>query len=171
LLAAFGADIFWVKLASSMVFVLKPIIFTIYLKRNYKIDKHAKRGVLKNKATGIAQHMAYVIQNNTDVLILTVCADLKTVAVYSVYHLVTYSLRNIATSFTGGMEAVFGNMIAKAEQDELIAAYRRYKFTLTVLTVALFGAAGVLILPLLRSIQMTFRTSITYDLLLQCCFL
>ncbi len=150
LLAAFGADILWVKLVSSIVFVLKPIIFTIYLKRNYNIDKKAKRGALKNKTTGIAQHMAYVIQNNTDVLILTVCADLKIVAVYSVYHLVTYSLRSITTSFTGGMEAVFGNMIAKGEHDELIAAYRKYKFTLTVLTVALFGAAGVLILPFVK---------------------
>ncbi len=150
ILAYLGADILWVKLASSLVFVLKPIIFTIYLKRNYKIDKKAERSALKNKATGIAQHIAYVIQNNTDVLILTVFADLKIVAVYSVYHLVTYSLRNITISFTGGMEAVFGDMIAKGEQDKLVATFRKYKFTLTVLTVVLFAAAGVLLLPFVK---------------------
>lgn len=150
ILAGAGADIFWVKLASSLVFVLKPIIFTLYLKRNYNIIKTEKRAVLKNKATGIAQHMAYVIQNNTDVLILTVFADLKLVAVYSVYHLVTYSLRSITMSFTGGMEAVFGNMIAKGEDDELMATYRRYKFILTVLTVTFFGTAGILILPFVK---------------------
>jgi O-antigen/teichoic acid export membrane protein len=94
--------------------------------------------------------MAYVIQNNTDVLILTVFADLKLVAVYSVYHLVTYSLRSITMSFTGGMEAVFGNMIAKGEEDELMATYRRYKFLLTVLTVTFFGTAGILILPFVK---------------------
>lgn len=150
ILAGAGADIFWVKLASSLVFVLKPIIFTLYLKRNYNIIKTEKRAVLKNKATGIAQHMAYVIQNNTDVLILTVFADLKLVAVYSVYHLVTYSLRSITMSFTGGMEAVFGNMIAKGEDEELMATYRRYKFLLTVLTVTFFGTAGILILPFVK---------------------
>ena len=149
-LATLGADILWVKLASSIVFVLKPIIFTAYLKRNYNIDRKAKRGVLKNKATGIAQHVAYVIQNNTDVLILTVFSDLKMVAVYSVYHLVTFSLRNITTSFTGGMEAIFGNMIAKGESDELKATYRKYKFNLTVLSLTFFGAAGILILPFVR---------------------
>jgi len=150
LLAVLGADILWVKLVSSMVFVLKPIIFTAYLKRNYRIEKNAKLDALKNKATGIAQHIAYVIQNNTDVLILTICADLKMVAVYSVYHLVTYSLRSITISCTGGMEAVFGNMIVKGEQEELIATYRNYKFTLTVLTVVLFGAAALLILPFVK---------------------
>jgi len=120
------------------------------LKRNYRIEKNAKLDALKNKATGIAQHIAYVIQNNTDVLILTICADLKMVAVYSVYHLVTYSLRSITISCTGGMEAVFGNMIVKGEQEELIATYRNYKFTLTVLTVVLFGAAALLILPFVK---------------------
>lgn len=150
ILTGVGSDIFWVKLASSLVFVLKPIIFTLYLKRHYNIRKAEKRAVLKNKATGIAQHMAYVIQNNTDVLILTVFADLKLVAVYSVYHLVTYSLRSITMSFTGGMEAVFGDMIAKGEQDELMAAYRKYKFLLTVLTVTFFGVAGILILPFVK---------------------
>ncbi len=147
ILAGAGADILWVKLASSLVFVLKPIIFTVYLKRHYNIKKTEKRAVLKNKATGIAQHMAYVVQNNTDVLILTVCADLKLVAVYSVYHLVSFSLRNITTSFTGGMEAVFGDMIARGEDEALNGTYRRYKLILTFLTLTLFGAAGALIVP------------------------
>lgn len=150
LLVFWGADILWVRLASSLVFVLKPILFTLYLKRHYNIKKSSKRAVLNNKATGIAQHAAYVIQNNTDVMILTICADLKFVAIYSVYHLVSFSLRNITTSFTGGMEAVFGNMIANGEQEELNKTYRRYNLLLTLLSVALFGAAGALIIPFIK---------------------
>lgn len=150
LLVSLGADILWVRFISSLVFVLKPIIFTLYLKRHYNIIKSKERAVLKNKATGIAQHMAYVIQNNTDVMILTVCADLKHVAVYSVYHLVSFSLRNITTSFTGGMEAIFGNMIANGEQDELNKTYRRYSLILILLTLTLFGTAGALIVPFVK---------------------
>ena len=147
LLVSFGADILWVKLASSLVFILKPVIFTLYLKAHYSIKKSKTRAMLANKATGIAQHMAYVVQNNTDVLILTVLSDLKTVAVYSVYHMITFSMRNIVTSFTGGMEAVFGEMIAKGEQEELHTAYKRYKMLLTVLVIAFFGTTAILIVP------------------------
>lgn len=150
ILASSGVDILWVKLTSSLVFVLKPIIFTVYLKTHYRIKKTKSRAVLQNKATGIAQHIAYVVQNNSDVLILTVCADLNYVAVYSVYHLISFSLRNITTSFTGGMEAHFGNLIAKGERENLIEYYKRYKFILTVLTVMLFGAAGALIVPFVK---------------------
>lgn len=146
-LVTFGADILWIKLASSLVFILKPVIFTVYLKSHYRIKKSEKRAVLKNKAVGIAQHTAYVIQGNTDVLILTIFADLKLVAVYSVYHLVTFNLRSITTAFTGGMEAVFGEMIAKGELETLRKTYAKYKLILTLLTVTLFGAAGALIVP------------------------
>jgi O-antigen/teichoic acid export membrane protein len=126
---------------------LKPVIFTLYVKARYSICKPKTRAVLHNKATGIAQHMAYVVQNNTDVLVLTVFADLKLVAVYSVYHMIAFSLRSIVTSFTGGMEAVFGNMIAKGEKKELLDAYKRYKFILSFLTLTVFGTAAALIVP------------------------
>lgn len=147
LLVSFGSDVLLVKLVSSIVFLIKPLIYTIYVKRCYTIKKSSIRAVLKNKATGIAQHMAYVVQDSTDVLILTICSDLKFVAVYSVYHLITFNLRNIVTAFTGGMEAVFGDMIAKHERKELKATYEKYKLILTVLVVALFGTAAVLIVP------------------------
>ena len=147
ILANSGVDILWVKLVSSFVFILKPILFTIYVRKKYRLKKTKEKAVLKNKITGMAQHVAYVVQNSTDVLILTVLSDLTYVAVYSVYNLIASSLRNITTSFTGGMEAVFGNMIAKDEHETLINTYRRYKFILTVLTVALFGTAAATILP------------------------
>ena len=147
ILANSGVDILWVKLVSSFVFVLKPILFTICVRKKYRLKKTKEKAVLKNKITGMAQHVAYVVQNSTDVLILTVLSDLTYVAVYSVYNLIASSLRNITTSFTGGMEAVFGNMIAKDEHETLLSTYRRYKFILTVLTVALFGTATATILP------------------------
>ena len=147
ILANSGVDILWVKLVSSFVFVFKPILFTIYVRKKYRLKKTKEKAVLKNKITGMAQHVAYVVQNSIDVLILTVLSDLTYVAVYSVYNLIASSLRNITTSFTGGMEAVFGNMIAKDEHETLLSTYRRYKFILTVLTVALFGTATATILP------------------------
>jgi len=150
LLVSAGSGILWVKLASSIVFLIKPLVFTIYIKGHYKIKKSKTRAVLENKVTGIAQHVAYVVQNSTDVLILTVFADLKFVAVYSVYHLITFSLRSIVTSFTGGMEAVFGDMIAKGENEELKATYEKYKLILTVLVIAFFGTAAILIVPFVK---------------------
>lgn len=149
-LARSGCDLLWVKLGSSLVFVLKPVIYTIYLKKHYTIVRTRERAKLTNQWTAIGQHLAYFIQNNIAVFTLTVFADLKAVAVYSVYHLISYSLRNVVTSFGSGMEALFGDMIAKNETEELRKAYRRYKLILTVLALTLFGTAMVLILPFIK---------------------
>ena len=150
ILARSGCDLLWVKLGSSLIFVIKPVIYAIYLKKHYTIIKTKERAKLTNQWTAIGQHIAYFIQNNISVFALTVFADLKAVAVYSVYHLISYSLRNVVTSFGSGMEAMFGDMIAKNETEELLKAYNRYKLILTVLTLTLFGTALVLILPFVK---------------------
>lgn len=150
ILSRSGCDLLWVKLGSSLVFVIKPVIYTIYLKKHYTIIRTKERAKLKNQWTAIGQHIAYFIQNNIAVFTLTVFADLKAVAVYSIYHLISFSLRNVITSFGSGMEAMFGDMIAKNEMVELEKAYKRYKLILTLLTLTLFGAAMVLILPFIK---------------------
>ena len=65
------------------------------------------------------------------VAVLTVLADLKSIAVYSVYNLVVSSIRNIVTSLTGGMEAIFGEIIAKKEDEELARVYRYYELIIS----------------------------------------
>lgn len=150
ILSRFGCDLLWVKLGSSLVFVIKPVIYAVYLKKHYTINRTKERTRLKNQWTAIGQHIAYFVQNNIAVFTLTVFANLKAVAVYSVYHLVGYSLRNVVTSFGAGMEAMFGDMIAREEPEALAKAYKRYKWILTLLTLTLFGAAAVLILPFIK---------------------
>lgn len=149
-LAHIGVDLLWVKVVSSLVFVLRPLLYALYVRKHYHLHKTGVKATLPNKFTGIAQHTAYVIQNNTDVMLLTLLADPRTVAVYSVYHLVVFSLRNLATSFTGGMEALLGEMAAKGEQETLRKTYRCYKLLLTALTLMLFGTAAILIVPFIR---------------------
>lgn len=150
ILSRSGCDLLWVKLGSSLVFVIKPVVYAIYRKKHYTIVRTRERAKLKNQWTALGQHIAYFIQNNIAVFTLTVFADLKAVAVYSVHHLISYSLRNVVTSFGGGMEAMFGDMIARNEQEPLERAYRRYKLILTLLTVTLFGTALILILPFIQ---------------------
>lgn len=147
LLINLGLDMLWVKLGSSLVFILKPVFYSIYLKKHYNIVKTVEKTPLPNRWTGLGQHMAYFIQNNTDIMVLTVLADIKYVAVYSVYFLVISSIRNITSSFTGGMEALFGDMYAKDEHDKLYSAYRRFKMILTLITITLFGVTAFLIVP------------------------
>lgn len=145
------ADVLTVKLVSSIVFIARPVLYAWYVRRNYDLPKVKKDpSVLSQKWTGIGQHIAYFLHTNTDIVLLTLLSDLKQVAVYSVYHLVINSIWNIASSFSGGMEAAFGEMIAKKEQKALLQSYRYYKLIITLVALVLFGCAAVLIIPFVK---------------------
>lgn len=145
------ADILTVKLVSSIIFLARPILYAAYVKKNYTLIQTEKNNNLLNqKWTGIGQHIAYFLHTNTDVVMLTLLSDLKMVAVYSVYHLVVNSIWNIASAFSGGMEAAFGAMLAAKEHHAFSDAYRYYKCILTLISVFLFGCTGVLIVPFVK---------------------
>lgn len=151
LLVQMDADVLTVKLISSIVFIFRPLFYAAYVKKHYALPRVQKDpAVLSQKWTGMGQHVAYFLHTNTDIVMLTLLADLKLVAVYSVYHLVVSSIWNIASSFSGGMEAAFGDMIAKKEQSDLRQSYGKYKFIITLVALVLFGCTATLILPFIK---------------------
>ena len=119
-LAKIGAGIQLIKLASGLVFVLRPIAQNLYVKKKYniKLSEATEKYQLKQKWDGLAQHIAAVIHNNTDITILTFFTSLIEVSIYSVYSLVVKGIKSIIQSFTNGIDATFGDMIAKNEKDK-----------------------------------------------------
>lgn len=151
ILITLKSDLLTVKLASSLIFVLKPIILSIYVKKRYKLIRTvSKEKLLKQKGAAIGQHIAWVLHNNTDVTVLTVFKDLTYVSVYSVYEMVIGQLKNVINSFTSGMEAVFGNMYANGERENLQKTFGYYETLLSLISVSFFSTATVLIIPFVR---------------------
>lgn len=142
------ADIMLVKLGSSLIFIVRPILYAVYVRKHYPFPKAEKsKAVLEQKWTGVGQHIAYFLHTNMDVALLTLLADVRLVAVYSVYNLVISSIRAITESFSGGMEAAFGEMIAKKQIGKLQQSYGWYKSLITAVSTVLFGCTGILIVP------------------------
>ncbi len=147
-----GYDLLSVKLASSVVYTVKPIALWLYVKRHFNIIpiKGQKKNILKDKWTGLGQHIAYFLHTHTDVVILTLFGNLAAVSVYGVYNMVTSAIQNISSSFSAGMEAVFGDMYAKNEKDTLNRTFDLYDTLVSVVSVVLFGTTMVLIIPFVK---------------------
>ena len=148
-----GSGIITVKLGSSLIIILRPLFLSWYVKKHYTLRKtsRVKTGrrddALPQKWTGMSQHIAYFVHSNTDVVLLTVFSDLRLVAVYAIYSLVTISIRNIVFSLAGGLEAELGDMYAKGEQETLTRKYKQYQFIMSFSSVLLFGVTALMILP------------------------
>lgn len=150
-LANSGYSVLVVKTVSSLIYICQPVCYALYIKKHYSFLRVGKeRSRLKQKWTGIGQHMAYFLHNNTDVVMLTLFADIRLVAVYNIYRLIVSSLGKIVNSFTGGLEALFGELIAQNEQKELQRSFGQYNFMLLFMTDIFFGTAAVLVVPFVR---------------------
>lgn len=141
-----------VKLASALIYIVRPILLNLYVKKKYNINiKNAKLGYkIKQKWDGLAQHIAFVVHSNTDVVILTLFSNSTEVSVYSVYLLVVSGVRNLVCSLMGGVEASFGNMIAQDEKEVLNKNFKSYEGFYHTISTIIFISTLFLIMPFVR---------------------
>lgn len=118
LLILHGSSIHVVKLATATVYVAYPIVLGFYVRRKYQIDRNAKpdNQAISQRWDAFWQQVAVFVMNNTDVMVLTAFTNLLEVSVYGVYNMIVSGIRSIIVAFSNGLEAAFGNMIAKEER-------------------------------------------------------
>ena len=147
-----GASIQAVKLASSAVFLLQPVVFKFAVHRNFNIDKSVALDgePIKQKWNGLAQHIATVVLENTPTLLLTVFSTLTNVSVYAVYHLVTNGLKLAFTTVTDNMKSLLGDMYARKEMKLLDMTFSEFEWLIHTLVSFAYSLAAVLIVPFVR---------------------
>lgn len=152
LLMRAGASIQTVKLTTSLIFVMQPVLLSVIANRRYRIDRSLRltEEPIQQKWNGLAQHIATVVLGNTDMVVLTFFSTLENVSVYAVYHLVVNGVKQIVLSMTNGMQAMFGNMLAKNEMKELNSSFDRVEWSLHTLVTLVFSVTAVLLVPFVR---------------------
>lgn len=149
ILIKLGASIHLVKLTTSVVYLLRPIFLRAYVNKNYNIDRRIEYSgePIKQKWNGIAQHIAAVVLDQTDIIVLTSLSTLTNVSVYSVYHLVVYGVKSIFLSLTNGIQSLMGEMLAKSEFDKLKKLFGWTEWLIHTFTILIFGITGILVVP------------------------
>jgi len=152
ILIHFGINIIVVKLCSSLIFIVRPIIIKLYVSRYYCIDNSVSPNLnaLNQKWYALGQHIAYFLFSNTDIVVLTIFTNLKEVSVYSVYFLVSNGLQRVIQSFTGTFEALYGNIIALEDKNHLAKAFNTSVALAYFIIFTLFIPAFILFIPFVK---------------------
>lgn len=144
----FGASIHVVKFITSFIFVIRPIVLSMYCKRRYAFAKNNhKLEVIDNQWSGMAHHIAYFLHTHTDIVLLTFAKGPLIVSVYSVYNMVVSGLVNVINLMTGGIEAAFGNMNAKNEKESIDTGLQVYELLIFSIVTVVFSTALLTIMP------------------------
>lgn len=140
------------KLICAVVYVFRPLILNMYVKRKYKLrkDVHPDKEAISQRWDGLAHHIAYIIHYNTDVTVLTIFANVLEVSVYSVYHNIVSNVYSIISSVTLGIKASVGNMIAKGEKELLERTLNEFETLNFMLINIFYSCVLVLIIPFIK---------------------
>lgn len=162
-LIRFNYSIHVVKLVSSLIFIIRPLYFGYYVRCHYKIDRTIsyKGEPIKQKWNGVAQHIAFAIQEKTGIVVLSIMGTLQQVSIYSIYFLILEGLRGLIYSVTSSLTSYMGNLIAKNEKALLRFSFIYIEFVIHTITILFFSCAAVLIIPFV-SVYMKGVTDANY---------
>lgn len=147
-----GCNIQTVKLTTSLIYLLQPFLIHLYVIKHYDINKKIKytEEPIPQKWNGIAQHIAAVILDGTDTIVLTLFATLSDVSIYSVYFLVVKGVKQLFMSMTNGITSLVGELWAKQEIDELNKTFSWTEWVIHTGTTFIFGLTAILIVPFVK---------------------
>lgn len=152
LLIILGCSIQIVKLTTSLIYLIQPFVIYLYVRKHYKIDKKIKydKEPIPQKWNGIAQHVAAVVLDGTDTVVLTLFATLADVSIYSVYFLVVKGVKQLFMSMTNGITSLIGELWARQELSELKKTFGWTEWVIHTGTIFVFGVTAVLIVPFIQ---------------------
>lgn len=144
-----GCSIQVVKLTTSLIYLARPFVVRLYVNKHYNIDRKATytEEPIKQKWNGVAQHIAAVVLDGTDNIVLTLFASFKAVSIYSVYFNVVNGVKLLLMSTTNGIQAVLGELWAKNENELLEITFSLVEWAMHTATVFIFGCTLILVVP------------------------
>ena len=147
-----GAGIHTLKIISCLVFLVKPLFYSWYVKKYYSIDNKCQPNnlVIKQRWNGMVHNLAFFIHNNTDIVIITMFMDIRYASVYTVYLAIVSGIQRLVNSISQGSAAGIGNLIAIGDQSNLNRIVDSFEFIQCGVTTILFTITSIMIIPFMQ---------------------
>lgn len=147
-----GGSLLTVKFVGGLIFAVKPFALWLYCRKSFAMEKPEKGGEtkLEQKWSGLGQHLAFFLHTNTDVAVLTLLKSVESVSVYGVYNNIVSHIQSLTASFSTGMEALFGDMLAKGEKSKLDSAFSMYETLISFISISLYSVTSSAIIPFIK---------------------
>lgn len=138
-------NILIVKLFSSIAFLLQPLLYTLFTEKRYRKCYSKGKYELKGRWDGFFQNLAFFINNNTDIVLITLLLNLNEVSVYSVYMLVINGMKSVVLSIYTGFQSILGRKLAQQNTVKIKEFMKKYFYFILIVSLIGFGTIILLI--------------------------
>lgn len=147
-----NASIHVVKLATSVLYLVRPLVIRLYVNKRYHVCRNVKldREPIAQKWNGAAQHIVSVVLESTDSVVLTLFSTLSNVSIYGVYQLVVVGVRQFFVLVSSGIQSFLGELWVRGEGEKLNYVFGWVEWGIHTATVLVYGCTAMLITPFVQ---------------------
>ncbi|WP_026489375.1 lipopolysaccharide biosynthesis protein [Butyrivibrio sp. XBB1001] len=141
-----------VKLITSIVFLIRPIILHFYVIKKYHItsDDGENEYRLPQQWSGLVQHLASTLILSLDTIILTFASTLQNISIYNVYTFPLNGIRGMVTAVGGSYKSFFGQVIVSEEHETLNVEFTKFEMLFHFLGNMVLCVSAMLIVPFVK---------------------
>jgi O-antigen/teichoic acid export membrane protein len=152
LLIKTGFSIHIVRMGCTLVYIIRPLFLSLYVKNKYDIRKTKKtHNIMSNmKRAALTRQISQYIHTSTDILVLTVFSYSEIISVYAVYQYIIHCMSVLISAVFNNSEASLGEAFSK---DSIIEIHQK----VSVLDLMYKLVAGCVFLPCIIVVPLFVR--------------
>lgn len=140
--------IYLVKLSTSLIYIIRPIYLSFYIRNHYQLDLNVDLDnySIPQKWHGFSQHVTAIVLDSTDIIVLSLFGNLKDVSIYTVYFFVISGVKQIFTISTQGFQSFLGQAFVR-NANSFTNVFFKCEWIVNNIAIFLMGCTSVLITP------------------------
>jgi O-antigen/teichoic acid export membrane protein len=163
LLAILHVDIVIVQLIALVSFIARSFLYVAYGKLKYSrinFKVPPRNEALDKRWDALFLQVLGVATTATPVVVTSLVLGFKEASVFTVYNMVFASVLALLTTFSGGLSAMFGELLARSELGILQKAYQQYEYLYYGLLAWGYACAAILIMPFMEIYTRKFTDAV-----------
>lgn len=144
-----GCNIQIVKLFSSLLYLIRPLYLSLYVKKHYNLDleNYDGKNYIRNQWSGMIQHITTAVTDSVDTIVLTSFSTLVNVSIYNIYVLPLKHIKNFLNSVIVGYKSFFGKLLAEEKYDIVESEFNKFESIFHFVILILFLIVSKVLLP------------------------
>lgn len=141
-----------IQLVYCVIALLQLVYLYAYAKRRYQwldFKKKPDFEAISQKNSVLVHQLSGMVFNNTDVILLSVLCDFKTVSIYSIYNIFFSQMQNLITSIVSGFNFAIGQMF-HVDREKFDKVFEMYEALYIMGTFIVYTLMAVFLLPLIQ---------------------
>lgn len=153
ILAVLRFDIVIVQLFALTSFFARSALYVLYGRLKYRdvnFKAPPKNEALDKRWDSLILQILGVATTATPVVVTSLVLGFRETSVFVVYNMVFASVLALLTTFSGGLSAIFGDLLVRKETEILQKAYQQYEYMYYGLLTWGYACAAILIMPFIN---------------------